>query len=75
MKTVRTNLYTAIGVFLVGMTLLFKHLLELPEFFSGLGLGMGLAFELVGFFNSCRGQNHLKNIKLSFLRNLTGSDQ
>jgi hypothetical protein len=72
MKPVRTNKYSAIGVFLVGVTLLFKNLLTLPEFFSGLGLGMGIAFELVGLFACCQGQNRLKNAKLSLLRMFAG---
>lgn len=73
MKPVKTNLYTAAGIFLVGMTLLFKKLLGLPEFFIGLGLALGIVFELVGVSIGCRGQNRLKDAKLSFLRKLTGS--
>lgn len=75
MKSAQTSKYTAIGIFLVGLTLLLKHLFALPEFFNGLGLGMGIAFEFVGLYNSCRGQNRLKNLKLSLLRNLTGGSE
>ncbi len=72
MKPAKTNLYTGIGIFLVGITLLLKNLLALPEFFSGLGLGMGLALELVGFIKCSHGQNYIKNAKLSLIRRLTG---
>jgi len=74
MKCAQTNKYTAIGIFIIGATLLLKHFLVLPELLNGFGMGMGIALECVGLYDSCRGQNRIRNIKLSILNNLTGSN-
>jgi len=72
MKKSKPNLYTAIGIFLIGMTLLLKNLISLPEFVSGLGLGTGLGLELLGLLQCTQVFTRLKNAKLAFFRGLAG---
>lgn len=75
MKCGQTNKYTAIGIFIVGVTLLLKHLLGLPEIINGFGLGLGIALEFVGLIDGCREQNRLRKFKSSILRNVTGGSE
>jgi hypothetical protein len=72
MKRIQKNNHLSIGLILIGLTLTLKNLLALPEFFVGLGLGTGLAFEIIGLINIRRGHNCVKEAKLAFLRKAAG---
>ncbi|OQA14750.1 MAG: hypothetical protein BWY62_00918 [Firmicutes bacterium ADurb.Bin356] len=75
MKSVQTSKYTAIGILIIAVTLLLKHLIMLPELLNGFGMGLGIALEIVGLVDGCRGQNRLRNAKLSlFKKSAAGSE-
>ncbi|MDP4185934.1 MAG: hypothetical protein Q8862_12340, partial [Bacteroidota bacterium] len=57
-----------IGIFIVGITLLLSHLTNLPEFICGLGLGIGIAFELIGVYSMNHDTSKIKSYKMKLLR-------
>ncbi|NLO38351.1 MAG: hypothetical protein GX115_02605 [Ruminiclostridium sp.] len=72
MEKIQKNKHSSIGLILIGLALTLKNLLALPELFIGLGVGAGLAFEIIGLINNRRGHNCVKEAKLAFLRKVTG---
>jgi hypothetical protein len=46
----KTNWYLRAGLLLVGVLLGVNHFFELPHLVYGLGLGLGIALELIGLY-------------------------
>lgn len=44
------NLIIGTGMIILAVTLLLNHVIELPDFVSGLGIGLTIGFELVGIY-------------------------
>lgn len=64
----KINKTLSIGLLIVAITLLLKHVVQLPEFICGLGYGTGIAFELIGAYSINHDISKLKNFKSSFLK-------
>jgi predicted small secreted protein len=46
----RQNLILGTGMIILAVTLLLKHIIKLPDFVSGLGIGLAIGLELVGIY-------------------------
>ena len=60
----KPNKLVGIGLIIISTTLLLKNCsIQLPEFIAGLGLGCGIAFELIGAYSMNHDISKLKNYK------------
>jgi len=64
----KTNNYITFGLLILALTLLLNHLIELPEFICGLGLGTSIVLELIGAYSINHDIAKLKNFKLNLLK-------
>jgi hypothetical protein len=68
MKNLKTNWFLSIGLVLISIMLVSKHLIQLPEAFQCFGLGLGIGLELLGIFYINNDMTKLKNFKKKFLK-------
>ncbi|WBW96447.1 hypothetical protein [Oceanirhabdus sp. W0125-5] len=64
----KTNKYITTGLLIYAITLLLKHLIGLPEFIYGLGLGISIALELIGAYSINHDISKFKNFKMNFYK-------
>jgi len=57
------NIYLKAGLLLVGALLAINHLIILPHFLFGLGLGLGIALELIGAYAARHDMENVKKFK------------
>ena len=64
------NNFLCIGLFIVGAIQFLNHLVALPHFIYGLGLGIGLSFELIGIFAMKYDISKIRKYKISLLKRI-----
>lgn len=68
----KINKLLSTGLLLVGITMFLKNVVGIPEFFAGLGIGLGLFFELLGFYALNHDVSHLRMFKIKFIKKCFG---
>lgn len=66
----KLNNLLCIGLFIVGAIQFLNHLVALPHFIYGLGLGIGLSFEFMGIFAMKHGISKIRKYKASLLKRI-----
>jgi hypothetical protein len=64
----KLNNFLYIGLLIVGAIQFLNHLVDLPHFIYGLGLGIGLSFELIGVFTMKYDISKIRKYKINLLR-------
>ena len=57
------NWYLSTGILLIGVLIGIDHFTELPDFLYGLGLGLGIALELIGAYAVRHNMKKIKEFK------------
>lgn len=63
MKDIKKNWCLIIGLLIVSIVLVAKHLVKLPDTVEGLGLGFGFGLELVGVYSINHDMTKIKKFK------------
>lgn len=65
----KSNLLFIIGALIVGIMMILRELsIKMPDFVEGLGLGMGIACELMGAYAMNHDLSKLRNFKKRLLK-------
>jgi len=67
MRQRKMNWYLRVGILLVGVLIGLNHFIELPEALYGLGLGLGIALELIGAYAIKHDMHKAKEFKKRLL--------
>ena len=66
-----SNKFLKIGLVIITiMLILHIHLINLPDFFEGLGYGIGIALELIGIYSMNHDVSKLRNFKKEVLKKM-----
>lgn len=68
MKNKQMNLYLILGLLINSIIFSVNHFIELPDFISSLGIGIGICLELIGLYSINHDITKIKNFKKNLIK-------
>lgn len=66
----KLNRLAALGMLCIGITLILKYVLGLPEAVSGVGIGIGIGLELIGVLTMNHKTSKIREFKMALFKKI-----